>query len=192
MKMKYTLPHPKVMITSWQVAHEILNDPKTRTGLRGAISINERDRGQPKDLVKVNPNLKLIFDDAEHTTGFFARGYNPPSPEDIRRIIEFAGVVQEGPLLIHCAQGISRSAATALIVLAVWNGPGKEKETWEQFTGYLRENMMKRYRASAEIHPNRRMILLADQMLKRNKNLWRVVCRGMFPMNPNYENFELE
>ena len=51
--------------------------------------------------------------------------------EDARRIVEFAGEVQnvEGVVLCHCRAGISRSAAAGLLCLATWMGEGKERES---------------------------------------------------------------
>jgi predicted protein tyrosine phosphatase len=53
-----------------------------------------------------------------------------PRAEDAASIIEFAGNLrdQSGIVLCHCAGGMSRAPAAALICLAVWRGPGTEAE----------------------------------------------------------------
>jgi predicted protein tyrosine phosphatase len=61
---------------------------------------------------------------------------------------------EEAPMLIHCMAGISRSMAAALIALVTKAG-GHEIEAAEQLR-----------RAAPHAYPNRRMIALADQLLK--------------------------
>lgn len=184
--------HPELIITSWDMANQILNDPKRRHGIRGLITINAKQGGHPVGVRFVQPHLKLVFDDAERTSGFFTHGYVPAKPSDIRHIVEYAKIMKTGTILIHCAQGQSRSVAAALIVLATWEGPSREKETWTRFEGILRENLLGRYRAADDIHPNRRMILLADKLLDRKGRFWNLVADKMSVREPNYGNFELD
>jgi predicted protein tyrosine phosphatase len=60
----------------------------------------------------------------------------------------------QGPLLIHCMAGISRSTAAALIALVTKAG-GRELEAAERLR-----------RAAPHAYPNRRMIALADLLLR--------------------------
>jgi predicted protein tyrosine phosphatase len=60
----------------------------------------------------------------------------------------------DGPMLIHCMAGISRSTAAALIALVTKAG-GREMEAAEQVR-----------RVAPHAYPNRRMIALADHLLK--------------------------
>jgi len=57
-------------------------------------------------------------------------------------------------MLIHCMAGISRSMAAALIALVTKAG-GREKEAAEQIR-----------RAAPHAYPNRRMVALADGLLR--------------------------
>jgi predicted protein tyrosine phosphatase len=86
------------------------------------------------------PLLGHILADEQHVAGLveFVRAW----PHD------------EAPLLIHCMAGISRSTAAALIALVTKAG-GREGEAAEQVR-----------RAAPHAYPNRRMIALADQVLR--------------------------
>jgi predicted protein tyrosine phosphatase len=84
-----------------------------------------------------------------------------PGPEHVAQIIDFA---QEwggqGPMVIHCWAGISRSTAAALISLCTLN-PDVPEQVIAQ---HMRE-------ASPTAYPNGRMIQLADQTLARRGRL---------------------
>lgn len=78
---------------------------------------------------------------------------------DEQHIADLIGFVRdwphaEGPLLVHCMAGISRSMAAALIALVV-KADGREIEAAEQVR-----------RVAPHAYPNRRMIALADQLLR--------------------------
>jgi predicted protein tyrosine phosphatase len=62
------------------------------------------------------------------------RPMTPPAPEDAAAIIGFARSIRDmdGTLLCHCHAGISRSPAAALLCLATWTGPGRERDCVEQ------------------------------------------------------------
>lgn len=82
--------------------------------------------------------------------------------EDVRGIIELAEQLrsESGTLLIHCEAGISRSTATALIIYACWLGLGHEDEAMERVVAQRPYAM-----------PNRRMVALADNLLKLDGRL---------------------
>jgi predicted protein tyrosine phosphatase len=78
---------------------------------------------------------------------------------DERHVAELIAFVrawphEEAPMLIHCMAGISRSMAAALIALVTKAG-GREKEAAEQIR-----------RAAPHAYPNRRMVALADGLLR--------------------------
>ncbi len=83
----------------------------------------------------------------------------PPGEEHVRRIIDFGADLAEpdaeGGLLVHCYAGISRSTASAYILLCRHN-PGHEAEA----ARLLRAQ-------AAHAVPNRRMVELADDLLGR-------------------------
>lgn len=79
-----------------------------------------------------------------------------PEEGHVAEVIEFLhGWRAEGRLLIHCWAGISRSTATAFIALCLWN-EGREHDAARA----LRQ-------AAPHAQPNRRIVHLADQLLRR-------------------------
>lgn len=82
-------------------------------------------------------------------------GHVVPEARHVRQVIEFlrAWSHTEGPLLIHCFAGISRSMAAALIGLVVKAG-GREAEA---------ATLMRR--TAPHAWPNARIIALADELL---------------------------
>lgn len=95
-----------------------------------------------------------------------------PEAGHMSQLIEFlAGWRAEGPLLVHCVAGISRSTAAALIALAC-KAPRREAD----LAGHVR-------RAAPHAQPNARMIELADRLLGCEGRL--VAARaGMGPATP--------
>jgi predicted protein tyrosine phosphatase len=103
--------------------------------------------------IKPHDHLRLhVHDIAEALPGYVA-----PSEEHIGRLIEFAQRWGgEGPMVVHCWAGISRSTAAAFTALCAIN-----PDTPEQLiAGRLRL-------ASPTAYPNRLMIRLADEALGR-------------------------
>jgi predicted protein tyrosine phosphatase len=96
-------------------------------------------------------HLKLVV----HDISAPLPGYVLAGADHIDQLIAFLAAWQpdDGPLLIHCMAGISRSTAAALIALVV-KAPGREMEA----ALHLR-------RAAPHAHPNRHLIALADQRL---------------------------
>lgn len=80
--------------------------------------------------------------------------FGAPSRRHVRRLLEFGAHWELSErLLVHCAAGVSRSAAALLILLAQKN-PGREHD------------VVARVCAQAHhIRPNRRLIRLGDELL---------------------------
>ncbi len=82
-----------------------------------------------------------------------------PGEEHVRRIVEFGADLTEphaeDGLLVHCYAGVSRSTASAYILLCLHN-PGHEEPA---------ARLLRRHAAHAI--PNRRMVELADDLLGR-------------------------
>ena len=70
----------------------------------------------------------------------------------------------KGIVLLHCAGGVSRSAAAAAICMCVWLGPGRETECVAEVL---------RVRPGAL--PNQGLIQFADAILQRNGRLVEAV-----------------
>jgi predicted protein tyrosine phosphatase len=84
-----------------------------------------------------------------------------PGPEHVAQIIDFAREWGgQGPMVIHCWAGISRSTAAALISLCTLNPEVPE----QVIAQHMRD-------ASPTAYPNGRMIQLADEALGRGGRL---------------------
>lgn len=93
-------------------------------------------------------------------------GLTPPSPADIETLIDFARTwTGPAPLLAHCWAGISRSTAAAYIIACLHHAPGTERDLAQ----LLR-------RAAPEATPNRLMIALADDILRRDGQMIQAIA----------------
>lgn len=86
----------------------------------------------------------------------------------MERLVRFAkhAFSTRGTVLIHCEAGISRSTAAALILYAVWLGPGAEREAASRV-----------FQAVAGASPNAAMVRWADQILQREGALIAALVR---------------
>lgn len=161
-------------------ASKLLMSTSTAGEVDACISIADPYGGKrpPKTgFFRVLHRLVLTFDDVTHD------GDNvlAPTRADVELIIDFARRTRVRPnkrMLIHCHAGISRSTATALIVLAERLGPGKEAEAIEA---------MRRGTETDEPFPNERLVALADEALARGgallaaaKAMWTVTDAGVW------------
>jgi len=144
-----------IEIASRSEAGRILCSPRRCAEVSCLISIGEPEERPPAGYRNVRRKLRLLFADVE------VEEFGP-TEEDISRIIRLADSLKSigGKVLIHCGAGVSRSAAAALIMYACWLGPGREQEAMEKILTL---------RPIAR--PNRRMVMLADKILKRDGRL---------------------
>jgi predicted protein tyrosine phosphatase len=114
----------------------------------GVITIEEPDTDDPfrTDVV---PQLVLQFHDIDMTM----LGYVEPEPEHVQQALAFARGT-DGPLLVHCRAGVSRSTAIALAIAADRLGAGNERQACE----WLRKNY-------PQGQPNRLVVYWAEQYL---------------------------
>lgn len=138
----------------------------------GLISLVPRLE-QPPTPAGLDParHLRLEIDDIDAPIP----GFVVPDEAHVARLLDFArGWRAEGPLLIHCAAGISRSTAAALAVLALGSA-----ESEAALARRLR-------RLAPHAAPNRRIVALADRLLAREGRL--VAARAaMGPPAPVFE-----
>ena len=92
------------------------------------ISINNPDE-EPPPALKGHPGKHLIlhFHDISQANSPSSQlaGFLPPEQQDVQHIIKFAeDMDSSSEVLCHCAAGISRSSAAALIIIASKLEPG--------------------------------------------------------------------
>jgi predicted protein tyrosine phosphatase len=104
-------------------------------------------------LIKPDLHVRLHVDDISLPIA----GYVAPNEQHVAKLIDFAlAWGGQGPMVIHCWAGISRSTAAALISLCALNPKAPE----HLIARRLRE-------ASPTAYPNRLMVRLADAALGR-------------------------
>ncbi len=139
----------------------ILNSPYLCDQYKHLVSIVGSGFGNVYGLENFSGDvLRLEFDDFED---FDLYGHITPQEKHIKDIIEFSREVIREPLLIHCMAGQSRSPAAAAIVIAEKTEPGQER--------FVFDYLINKTKHGAYIRPNRKMIEIADKLLKRNGRL---------------------
>ena len=128
----------------------------------GVITIEEPDTEDPF-RIDVVPQLVLQFHDIDMTM----LGYVEPESEHVQQALAFAREI-DGPLLVHCRAGVSRSTAIALAIAADRLGAGNER----QACVWLRQTY-------PQAQPNRLVVFLADGVLGRGQALIKAVT-GIF------------
>jgi predicted protein tyrosine phosphatase len=144
-----------IEVASRAEAGEILSSPERCSEVTYLISIGAANDELPIGYHNASRKVRLLFGDTlDEESG--------PQKGDVQTLIELAQNLRSsrGKVLIHCEAGISRSTAAALILYASWLGPGREREA-------MRRVLMQRPIAM----PNRRMVELADHLLKRGGQL---------------------
>ena len=148
-----------IEVASRVEASNILSSPERCSEVMCLISIGAANDELPIGYDNVSHKLRLLFGDTlDEETG--------PQESDVQTLVKFAQNLSSsrGKILIHCEAGISRSTAAALILYACWLGPGREREA-------MRRVLKQRPIA----FPNRRMVQLADQLLKRDGQLLKAL-----------------
>jgi len=118
--------------------------------------------GVPETPLGIDPaqHLHIEVDDVPAP---FA-GDIAPTEEHIQNILDFCSKWnRQGPMLVHCYAGVSRSTAAALTILCYFN-PGREMDA----ATALR-------RAAPHAKPNRQIIAIADQLMGLKNRLQEAV-----------------
>jgi hypothetical protein len=125
-----------------------------------------RTRGRVPAWVSSHPNaLVFEYDDTCDRMG--------PSESDVMRLLDAAPLLR-GRVLIHCRAGFSRSAATALTLLAARLGP-KQEEAAVQALKLVCARTEERGWRSGGMSPNLRMVRFADEFLGYGGGLVRLM-----------------
>lgn len=174
--------HPRVLILGYAEAAMLLRRHESAGDVRAILAIHGR-REFPVETDGVPHSLVLRFDDTEapsatdplHAARVRIRQRDaadnglilvPPTLDHARAIIQFAQALRDldGILLCHCMAGVSRSTAAALLCLATWTGPGRER--------YCIEHVLA-VRPCAVPHAD--LVAFGDQLLQRDGNLMEAV-----------------
>lgn len=102
--------------------------------------------------------LALCFDDISIPHD----DYEGPDEDDVKKIIEFAKELKletkPVKLLVHCAAGISRSTATAFVIMCVVLGENRERDALDKTIIATKHDPW----------PNDLIVSIADHLLDRN------------------------
>tara|TARA_Y100001970_G_scaffold294245_1_gene449088 strand:+ start:7572 stop:8048 length:477 start_codon:yes stop_codon:yes gene_type:complete len=129
----------------------------------GVITIEDSNVRDPLRIYSDHPKqLILCFDDINEPID----EYIVPQESHIKRAIKFSNNIVGGSLLIHCHAGISRSSAIALAIIANNDGIGNEIKSIKTLE-YINPNC----------RPNKSIVRLTDDLLKRNNMLYKNVFR---------------
>lgn len=126
------------------------------SGVTHVVSILDPAWPDPADFERYGPHHRVVyrFDDVVEV----GLGYSAPTRSDVAAILDLGRELMEAPvrqLLIHCHAGVSRSTATAVILMAQGN-PGREPEVFAEL-GRVRPRSW----------PNALMLRIADALLER-------------------------
>lgn len=146
--------HSSIEVTGFSRARRI-----KRRGFSGVITIEDPICPRPRQMRfnrRPHPiHLVLKFEDLDSAVP----GIRTPMREDVVAALNFSKEI-EGPLLIHCYAGISRSTGIALAIIAERMGPGREAEALSELL---------EIRPPAV--PNMMIVEHADDILGRNGRL---------------------
>ena len=148
----------KITIASYDQADAMLRFGQH--SVTHVISINDPDDQPPVGVGQFDgPRCILYFDDVPRAIeDAHTHGLKPPHPADMRRILDFARVLEEHDhVLVHCAQGRSRSPAAALAILASRAAPSPEAAA---------QVMVDLLAIRAFVMPNEVMVWHADDALQ--------------------------
>lgn len=115
------------------------------------ISIS--DPSSPRPAVQGDNVLRLRFDDVTRSR----KGYKTADADVIRRVVDHYTKAGEGPTLVHCEAGISRSAA--ITAIGYYLLTGDETRAMSEMS-VSREFPMRRY-----VYPNKLLLRLADEQM---------------------------
>lgn len=177
----------RLAICSKARAEEILASDAAEV-LTHVVSIGEPGSSAPLGFHKdegrfAGAGLRLEFDDITVAGGWSAvmAGYQAPRPSDATALCAFfrRSVLRltSPRVLIHCAQGISRSAAAGFALLFMHHNSAVSAA----------EAL---YALSSELHPNPLFIALLDDELKANTELVR--ASGLYALMQDNDEAVIE
>lgn len=147
-------------------------------GISHVVSILDPTWPDPNDFAHYGPHRRIVyrFDDVLEV----GLGYIAPTRRDVAAILELGRELLAEParqLLIHCHAGVSRSTATAAILMAQGN-QGREPEVFEELD-----------RVRPRSWPNALMVRFADEMLQREGALVEALRAHQLRVARNFPEF---
>lgn len=150
---------PRLKICSRSEAAQILR--AADGSIATMVSIGDPGDVPPPGLSVPRRVLRLEFRDT-----ILIADPDGPREEDAASIVEFAQTVEElgGTCLIHCQAGLSRSPATAVLMLAAMLGSGRDLTAAREVRRLVPQGF-----------PNPLLVQLGDSLLGRRGSLSRAV-----------------
>lgn len=140
-----------------------LNETLKTTGARWLVSLSGPGKPVPEGGSIITSHLKLCFNDIAEPREALIE----PNRDHISQLLSFGrSWAGDGPLLVHCWMGISRSTAACLILAAQTNPNGDMIQ--------LAQSLRKK---SPMATPNSLMIKLADDALNLDGRLIEAVSQ---------------
>lgn len=148
-----------------------------------------RDKGNEPVRVRVSaPRLNMNWDDITHVSREILRhGYVPCTADDAKKIVEFAKHLHDAPaegLVVHCEQGISRSAAALIGILRTLYGPRHELVAVQGVAKAVDRAVQEGWRDHVRVTPNIRLIGLLDRELQCDGVLVAEVLEQYYRVSP--------
>jgi predicted protein tyrosine phosphatase len=126
-----------------------------QAGVTHVLTILDPQWPDPEDFADYRPHRRTVW--RFHDIIGEQAGFAAPQAADVETILAFGHEVGDiDHLLVHCHMGISRSTATAVILMAQ-HQPGREAEAFEHLWAIRPKSW-----------PNSRMLGMADAMLGRD------------------------
>ena len=160
-------------------------DDHCAAGVTHVLSIFDPDLADPPEFTRFPPHnrLALRFHDIIEPQP----NRVPPSRADVERLLEFGrdfAAVSDAHLLVHCHAGVSRSTASAALILAQAAPERPAREVFEAIV-----------RVRPRAWPNLRILEFGDQLLGRDGEILAAVpqvYRGVLDREPRLESAMIE
>ena len=155
-------PELDLVIVDCFTAEELCKAERTRPdGLVSIWDLGTHATEKYPWTTRVLNGIVLEFDDCLTDKPNF--GYVAPKIWDVRQIVEHARGLS-GRVVVHCAAGVSRSSASAVVIFATRFGAGREHDAVRAML-HARERTAKRGWRAGGVSPNMTIIALADEEL---------------------------
>lgn len=147
-------------------------------GASHVVSILDPDWPDPPEFGRYRPHRRTVF--RFHDVTEAIPGVTAPAAQDVAAILDLgSALLADGAhhLLVHCHAGISRSTATAAILMAQSNA-SREHEVFFEIARVRPRNW-----------PNRLMVQMADDLLNRDGALIAALRVHQRRMAESYADF---